>query len=110
MTTAATVPIHLDDRGVAWVDETNVKVKEIVLDQIAYGWAPEEMHYQHPHLSMAQIHAALSYYYEHKDEMDAEMERDDEETATLRAEAEATQAPIRARLLERWEAMGRAPR
>ena len=109
MTTATTVPIHLDDRGVAWVDETNVKVKEIVMDQIGYGWTPGEMHYQHPHLSMAQIHAALSYYYEHKDEMDAEMERDVEETATLRAEAEALQSPIRASLLERWEAMGRAP-
>jgi hypothetical protein len=31
-----------------------------VLDKIAYGWIPEEMHLQHPHLSLAQIHAALS--------------------------------------------------
>jgi hypothetical protein len=35
-----------------------------VLDKLAYGWSPEEIHFQHPALSLAQIHAALSYYYE----------------------------------------------
>ena len=40
-----------------------MKVTEVVLDKIAYGWSPEEIHFQHPHLSLAQIHAALTYYY-----------------------------------------------
>jgi uncharacterized protein (DUF433 family) len=31
------------------------------------------MHFQHPGLSLAQIHAALTYYYDHQSEMDAEI-------------------------------------
>jgi hypothetical protein len=31
----------------------------------------EEIHFQHPHLSLAQIHAAFVYYYAHQAEMDA---------------------------------------
>jgi uncharacterized protein (DUF433 family) len=62
MPKTATAHIHLDARGVAWIDETNIKVIEVVLDKLAYGWSPEEIHFQHPDLSMAQIHAALSYY------------------------------------------------
>src|SRR5215467_14683266 len=50
-----TTQIEIDARGVAWVAGANTKVKEIVLDKLAYGWSPEEMHFQHPHLSMAQI-------------------------------------------------------
>ena len=63
--------VHHDDQGVAWIDETRVKVIEVVMDQMAHGWSPQEIHRQHPTLSLAQIHAALSYYYDHRDEIDA---------------------------------------
>ena len=42
-------------------------------EDIAHGWSPEEIHFQHAHLSLAQIHAALGYYYDHKDELDAQV-------------------------------------
>ena len=42
----------------------------MVLDKPACGWSPEEIHFQHPHLSLAQIHAALTYYYENQDRLD----------------------------------------
>jgi len=54
------VPIHLDDHGTAWTDDISVEVIEVVLEPIAYGWSPEEIHFQHPDLSLGQIHAALS--------------------------------------------------
>jgi len=50
-----------------------VKVTGIVLDKIANGWSPEEIHFQHPHLSLAQIHGALTYYYETQSRLDAEI-------------------------------------
>lgn len=86
--TVATAHIHLDHQGVAWIDDTNTKVIEVVLDKIAYGWSPEEIHFQHPHLSLAQIHAALSYYYDHQDTLDAEIERRYRDVEALRAHAE----------------------
>ena len=33
------------------------------------------MHFQYPHLSLAQIYAALAYYYEHQNELDSEIQR-----------------------------------
>ncbi len=28
---------------------------------MAYGWSPEEMHFQHPDLTLGQIYSALAY-------------------------------------------------
>jgi uncharacterized protein (DUF433 family) len=89
--------IELDDRGVAWITGANTKVIEVVLDKIAYGWSPEEMHLQHPHLSLAQIHAALSYYYEHQEELDADIERRHKEVEKMAAES--ADSPLRRKLL-----------
>jgi uncharacterized protein (DUF433 family) len=96
MLTTETAHIHLDERGVAWIDDTNVKVIEVVLDKIAYGSSPEEIHFQHPDLSLAQIHGALSYYYDHQAEFDAEIERQLREVESLAAQA--SDSPLRRRL------------
>jgi uncharacterized protein (DUF433 family) len=74
-----------DDRGVAWIDQANVKVIEVVLDHLAYGWSADAIHEQHPHLSLARIHAALSFYYDHQAEFDAEIEKQTERLKALRA-------------------------
>src|SRR5215216_6411447 len=73
MSIAGVSHIVLDKAGVAWIDRTNVKVVEVVLDRLAYGWSPEEIHFQQPHLSLAQIYAALSYYYDHQAAIDEEI-------------------------------------
>ena len=83
MTAIFATRIELDDRGVAWIGGAKVKVTEVVLDKIAYGWSPEETHFQHPHLSLAQIHAALTYYYENQSQMDAQIRRGSEESGKL---------------------------
>jgi uncharacterized protein (DUF433 family) len=73
MTTTAHPHIRLDDRGVAWIDDANVKVIEVVLDRLAYGWSPEEIHFQHRDLSLAQIHSALAPYDDHQSRLGAEI-------------------------------------
>ena len=65
---------------------------------IGHGWSPEEIHFQHPHLSLAQIHAALGYYYDHRDELDAEVEQSLLEGDRLRAQV--GESPVRKRLRE----------
>lgn len=78
--------IEIDEHGVPWIVGANTKVVEVVLDKLAYGWSPEEMHRQHPHLSLAQIHAALSYYYEHQAEVEADIERRNRYVEEMRAQ------------------------
>jgi uncharacterized protein (DUF433 family) len=75
--------IELDERGIAWIAGTKVKVNEVVLDKIAYGSSPEEIHFQHPHLSLAQVYGALTYYYENQDQVDEQIRRGLEESDKL---------------------------
>jgi uncharacterized protein (DUF433 family) len=96
MPTATITHIRLDDRGVAWLNETKTKVIEVALDMIAHGWSPEEIHFQHPHLSLGQIHAALSYYHDHKAGFDAEIQRSIARVDELGAKA--GDSPIRKKL------------
>lgn len=103
MTVAVLPHILLDDRGTAWIEGTNTKVKEVVLDKLAYGWSPEEIHRQHPYLPMAKIHAALAYYYDHQTEMDAEMEEDYRRLCELRDKAPPSP------FLQRMRATGKRP-
>jgi len=76
--------IRLDERGRPWLDDTNVKVIEIVLDHLAYGWDAETIQENHPHLSLAQVYAALAWYYDHQTEMDAEIEQQEARINALR--------------------------
>jgi len=65
----------LDENQVPTIAGTTMKVTELVLDHVAYGWSPEELHFQHPYLTMGQIYSALAYYWEHKVELDEDIER-----------------------------------
>ena len=96
MQAEAIAHIYLDERGVPWIDDTNVKVIEVVQERLASGCSAEEIHFQHPHLSMAQIYAALSYYYDHQPELDAVIQRELEEVTEL--EAQAADSPLHHRL------------
>jgi uncharacterized protein (DUF433 family) len=79
--------VWLDDRDVAWIDDTNTKVKEVVLDRLAGGLNPEEILREHSHLSLAQIYAAFAYYYDHQAAIDAQIRQDGERVEELRREA-----------------------
>jgi uncharacterized protein (DUF433 family) len=96
MSTIAETHVRLDENGVAWIDDTKVKVIEVAIDKLAHGSSPEEMHLQYPHISLAQIHAALTYYYDHQQGFDAEIARQLQEVGELRAKAEET--PLHTRL------------
>lgn len=67
--------IVLNEAKIPFIAGTNMKVIELVLDRTAYGWSPEELQFQHPYLTLGQIHSALAYYWDHQEEMDREIER-----------------------------------
>jgi uncharacterized protein (DUF433 family) len=104
LTPSGTAHILLDEQGRAWIDDTNVKVIEVVLDKLGYGYSPEEIITAYPGtFTLAQIHAAFSYYYDHQAEFDAEIEWWDKEYKRLRAES--LDSPERQKL----RALGKIP-
>lgn len=66
--------IVLVDEKVPVISGTDMKVIELVLDKLAYGWSPEELQFQHPELTLGQIHSALAYYWDHQEELDRDIE------------------------------------
>ena len=64
-----------------------MKIIELVSGHLAFGWSPEEIKFQHPYLSMGQIYSALAYYWDNKEELDADMQRRFEKVEALRQQA-----------------------
>ena len=50
-----------------------VRVAQIVMDYLAYGWSVEEMCRQHPYLTLSEAHSAMAYYFDHQDEIEQEI-------------------------------------
>ncbi len=65
--------IVLDKMGIPMIEGTSMKVIELVMEKLAYRWSPEELHFQHPYLSLGQIHSVLAYYWDHSEEIDKEI-------------------------------------
>jgi uncharacterized protein (DUF433 family) len=91
--------IWVDEQGRAWIDDANVKVIEIALDHVAYGWTAEAIHENHASLTIAQVYAALASYYDHQAGIDAEIEKQSDLLQTLRAAAKSS--PLAGRALLR---------
>jgi len=66
--------VILNEKKVPIIAGTKMKVIQLILDKIAYGWSPEELQYQHPNLTLGQIYSALAYYSDHQEELDREIE------------------------------------
>lgn len=73
-----------------------MKVIDLIMAQIAYGWTPEEIQINHRYLNMSQIHSALAYYWEHKEELDEAIAADLEYARKMRQQA--GESPFVARL------------
>ncbi len=65
-------------RGRPIIAGTRTRVANIVA-YYKLGLSPEELAREFPHLSLSQIHDALSYYYEHRREIDSEIDEELEE-------------------------------
>jgi hypothetical protein len=75
-----------------------IKVYQIVIDYLDHHWTPEEMVVHYPHLQLAEVYAAMTYYFDHQEEIKSDIKTADELVQTLQAEAEETPLPVLERL------------
>jgi Protein of unknown function (DUF433) len=71
--------IKEDNKPARLESHPRVRVAQIVMDYLAYGWSADEIHRQHPHLALAEVHAAMGYYYDNQADIDAEIAAELEE-------------------------------
>lgn len=80
--------------GKARLDGLRVSVFQIGEQYTVAGASPEEIADQHA-ISLAEVHAALAYYYDHPDEMAAIRERRDQLVDELAERSKAPEEPAR---------------
>lgn len=71
-------------KGSPIIAGTRVRVLDIIIEYEYLGYAPDEIINAHPHLILPQIHDALSFYYENREEIDQEIRLRREKIAKLR--------------------------
>ena len=60
-----------------------IRVAQIVMDYLAYGWSVEEICRQHLYLKPAEAHAAMGYYFDHQEEIDQEITQEWDQVQTI---------------------------
>ena len=69
------------------IDGHRIKVEHIAVCYERMGMTPDEIVTSHPTINLAQVHAALAYYYEHKEEIDADIEEGERFVEELKAKS-----------------------
>ena len=101
MSSVSTYPhITLKDDGAPRIGRARYKVLHLAAEHYHAGWSAEELLRQHPDLRPEEVYAALTYFYDHFDELVARMA-----ALSERAESRRTPQPFsRAELLARRRA------
>src|SRR5215510_853666 len=88
MSTAATHAQIVKTTGIcggrARIDGHRIRVQDVAIEYEWQGLSPEEICREHPGLTLAQVHTALAYYFEHRAEIEAEIRTDEAFVADLK--------------------------
>ncbi|SRR6266540_1702314 len=80
-------------RGKACIQGTRIRVLDIVAAAEHLGMSPDEICDQYPELTLAQVHSALAYFFDHREEIQAEIESERGEVARFQREHPDQVAP-----------------
>jgi len=98
---------HLTIRdGVARIGETRFKVKYLASAHHFRGWDAEELMRQYPILKPAEVYAALTYFYDHREEILNELEQEHQAHEAGRQKQEPLAEELRARWNARQDKLG----
>jgi hypothetical protein len=75
MSTIVTYPHILKEAGIPARLESHprTRVAMIVMDYLGRGLGPEDIVRHYPYLKLAEVHSAMTYYHDHRDEIDTEI-------------------------------------
>jgi uncharacterized protein (DUF433 family) len=107
MSTVAYPHIVRDSEGRLRVEGAWYKVIVLLEQHVYRGYDAGEMVEHYPELTLAQAHALLGYYYDNKEEIDAEVRRREEEAQALLSQLPEPPALERLRKLKKARAESR---
>ena len=77
------------------INGTRIRVKDIVLWHERMGMSPEEIVSEWPHLRLGDVYAALDYYDDNRQQIDAEMKTEEAFAAELEERTSFTARRLR---------------
>lgn len=84
---------HPHSGGSPVIAGTKFPVRSVVNYVLRQGMAPEELVAEFRHLTLAQVHDALSYYYDHEVEVDRDIVANTESSARSRSGIDLGNSP-----------------
>jgi uncharacterized protein (DUF433 family) len=66
--------VMIDEKGIPTIKPTRMKIELLIKERRMFGFGVKRQQEGHPFLTIAQIHSALSYYFDHKKEIDRDIE------------------------------------
>ena len=84
MVVASIDHVSVDERGIAYVLGTSLKVADIIVDKYTWNLTPSQIRDNYPRVSLAEIHSALAYYHDHQSEVDRQIAEADRGHERLR--------------------------
>jgi uncharacterized protein (DUF433 family) len=102
LTTTETIPIELDQEGVARVSKTRVTLDTLIA-AFAEGATAEEIAQQYPSIPLADVYSVIGYYLRRQVEVEAYLRQRRQHAEQIRKQNESRFDPvgIRERLLAR---------
>jgi uncharacterized protein (DUF433 family) len=70
--------------GKARIAGHRIRVQDIYICHELNGMSPDEIVQTYPSISLADVHAALAYYWDHREEIQQELKADEELVESLR--------------------------
>jgi uncharacterized protein (DUF433 family) len=102
MATVSTIREHIEITpgvcgGKPRIAGHRITVQDIMIWHERMGMGPDEIAATYPGIGLADVHAALAYYHDHRDEIRAQMKADEEFVEALRGD----QPPLMEKLRQR---------
>ena len=76
--------ISIDPDGTPRITGSRYKVAHLAAEHYHYGWSADELLRQHPDLKPEEVYAALTWFYDHYDDVVEQMKASAERIESLR--------------------------
>ncbi len=86
--------LSVDDQGVVRISGTRYKLNHLAAEHYHYGWSAEEILRQHPDLRPEEVYAALTYFYDHYDQIVSTIGESARQAETARSAARFSRSDL----------------
>ena len=92
--------------GAPMIEGTRIKVQVIAIDNQYLGLTPKQIQSEYAGLTLGQVYSALAYYWDHKEDIDRQIEDEKRFVDEMRRQNEPHQRELMRKLVQRAKDKG----